>query len=532
MKTENYAYILGGTMLMIFGAAGAFVTFTLFSLMSLFSKKQEIWRAKNTAKDIIKTAEDKASFLQEQSQVQVREYEMNLNADSHNKLKELKAENYQIQSSLDKQNYKNQILIQSMQKKVNRTKKKLKYFKLNYNSFKNNSDQKDQLRKECLEKLKQFVNMDYAGLQEEIEEREVQESKARGLRQAQYALDASQKDLEKQTQTFLERVINRFQKPCCLERGIKPVIFKNLQSFNRTIGQNKCHLNLLEKTCGVDVIVDKEALSLVVQGLDPVRREWGRFSLSKLEKKKRINHSIVSSVIRQAKRDLFQKISRDGKKVCDDLKLYSTSSEVQNMMGALRYRYSFAQNQHFHCEEVGYLCGLLQAEFGEEVQKGRTAGLFHDIGKAMDHAKSGGHAVIGADFIQKHGADEDVVYAVRAHHNDVPPQNNLDFFVIAADAISGARPGARRSTVDSYDQKLLSLEKICKSFNGVQDIHIMNAGREVRVIVNNKLINDSKALELSKQIAQRIEEECSYPGWIKVTVVRKLEVSQVSQAAH
>ena len=444
---------------MIFGATGAFVTFTLFSLMSLFSKKQEIRRAKNTAKDIIKTAEDKISFIQEQNRMQIREYEMKLKSNNQNKLKEMQDKNRQIQSTLDKQNYKNQILIQSLQKKVNKAKKQLKHFKLNYHSVENNSLQRNQLRKACIEQLKKFVHMDYTILQKEIEERELQESKTRGLRQAQYALDASQKDLEKQTQSILERVINRFQKPCCSERGIKPVVFKNLQALNKTIGRDKCYLNFLEKTCGVDVIVDEGDLSLIVQGLDPVRREWGRLALSKLEKKKRINSGIVSSIAQQAKRDLFQKISRDGKKICDGLKLHNISPEVRNMMGALRYRYSFAQNQHFHCEEVGYLCGLLQAEFSGNIRKGRTAGLFHDIGKAMDHAKSGGHAVIGADFIQEHGANEDVVYAVRAHHNDVPPQNNLDFFVIAADAISGARPGARRSTVDSYDQKLLSLEK-------------------------------------------------------------------------
>jgi len=518
-------------MLMIFGTTGAFVTFGIFFLMDWFSKKQEICHTKNTADDIVKTAEDKASFLQEQTQVQIRDYEMKLKGENQNKFKEIHGKNRQAQSSLDKQNYRNQILLQSMQKKINRMKKHLKHPKFNYSPIKNTSHQQSQLRKEYLEKLKQLVNIDHLSLQKDIETRELQESKNRGMRQAQYALEVSQQDLEKQTQTILERVLNRFQKPCCLERGIKPVVFRGVQIFNRTIGPDKRHLNLLEKTCGVDVIVDEENISLTVQGLDPVRREWGRLSLSKLEKKKRINSTIVSSVVQQAKRELFQRISRDGKRICDSLQLHGISQEIRNMMGALRYRYSFAQNQHFHCEEVGYLCGLLRAEFNEEIKKGRKAGLFHDIGKAMDHAKSGGHAVIGADFIQKHGIDEDVVYAVRAHHNDVLPQESLDFFVIAADAISGSRPGARRSTVDSYDQKLLSLEKICKSFNGVQDIYIMNAGREVRVIVNDKQVSDSKALELSKQIAQRIEEECSYPGWIKVIVVRKLEVSQMSQVA-
>jgi len=144
----------------------------------------------------------------------------------------------------------------------------------------------------------------------------------------------------------------------------------------------------------------------------------------------------------------------------------------------------------------------------------------HDIGKAMDHSKEGGHATIGAEFIEKHGENKQVVYAVKAHHHDVSPKQPLDFLVISADALSGARPGARRSTVDSYNQKVLTLEKIGKSFKGVKDTYIMSAGREIRVIVDSQQIDDTKALDLSKKIARKIEEECSYPGLIKVTVVR------------
>jgi ribonuclease Y len=206
------------------------------------------------------------------------------------------------------------------------------------------------------------------------------------------------------------------------------------------------------------------------------------------------------------------------------------------MMGALRYRYSFAQNQHFHCQEVGWLCGLLGVELGVSLLPARRAGMLHDIGKAMDHSKEGGHAVIGADFIEKHGEQASVVHAVKAHHYDVTPDQPLDFLVIAADALSGARPGARRSTVDSYNQKVLTLEKIGNSFKGVKETYIMSAGREVRVIVNSQKIDDEKALELSKKIAGKIEEECSYPGLIKVTVVRQVtksvNINHQKQAHH
>lgn len=191
------------------------------------------------------------------------------------------------------------------------------------------------------------------------------------------------------------------------------------------------------------------------------------------------------------------------------------------MLGALRYRYSFAQNQHFHVAEVGWLCGLLSSELGLSIPHGRRAGILHDIGKAMDHAKEGGHAVIGADFIKQHGEGPEVVHAVRAHHYDEQPSTDLAFLTIAADAISGARPGARRSTIDSYTQKMADLEKIGSSFDGVMATYILSAGREVRVLVDGAHIDDHKALQLSKDIAQKIEEECNYPGLIKVTVVRE-----------
>ena len=201
------------------------------------------------------------------------------------------------------------------------------------------------------------------------------------------------------------------------------------------------------------------------------------------------------------------------------------SPEVKNMMGALRYRYSFAQNQHFHCEEVGWLCGLLSSEMELSLKKGQRTGMFHDIGKAMDHSIDGSHAVIGADFLSQYDENPDVIYAVRAHHHDVAPSSPLDYLVIVADSISGSRPGARRFTEDSYNQKIASLEKILQSFDHIEDFYIMNAGREIRVIVNPENISDEGVIGLSQKIVKEVEKECSYPGLIKVTVVRRSEIS-------
>lgn len=196
------------------------------------------------------------------------------------------------------------------------------------------------------------------------------------------------------------------------------------------------------------------------------------------------------------------------------------------MMGSLRFRYSFTQNQYFHCGEVGWLCGLLSSELGMDIKIGKRSGVLHDIGKSMDHAIEGGHAVIGANFIAKRGESPEVVHNVRAHHYDETPNSVHAFLVIAADAMSGGRPGARRSTLESYAQKITELQEIARSFEGVTDCFVLSGGRECRVYVNNKKISDRDALGLSMKIAAKIEKECNYPGQIKVVVVRETIVQE------
>ena len=336
-------------------------------------------------------------------------------------------------------------------------------------------------------------------------------------------------NLQDRAQRILNMALNRFQMPYCSERGISAIVFKNKKQMEKVIGPNRVHLNNLEKECGVDFVVHEEDSQASVYGIDPVRRELGRMSLNTLAKNRYINMKSIKEIVRKSKQKLFEKIEKDGKAICSRLHLNYVKSEVKNMLGTLRYRYSFAQNQHFHCEEVGWLCGLLSSELGITKEDGKRSGLFHDIGKAMDHAREGNHAVIGADFISQYGERDKVVHAVRAHHHDEPPSTSLAWLVISADAISGSRPGARRFTEDSYSKKLESMERIIDSFNNIEDAYIMNAGREMRVVVDHKKVSDEQALDLSKAIAKRIEKECSYPGLIKVTVVRP---SVVTATAH
>lgn len=341
--------------------------------------------------------------------------------------------------------------------------------------------------------------------------------------------EEAEADLEREAKWQIQTALARFPRPYCAERGIGNVNFTSLEAMERVFGPNRSFLQEVEKTCGVDISVHDQYQSASILGYDPVRREWGRLTLEKMISERNLNSERIQKIAENMKRELFKRIIRDGNRLAKELRVEGLAEEVRHMMGALRYRYSFAQNQHFHCAEVGFLCGLLSSEFQIPIKDGRRAGLLHDIGKSMDHSKDGGHAVIGADFIQKHGEAPHIVHAVRAHHYDETPSSDLAYLVIAADAISGARPGARRSTADSYSQKIEDLQNISNSFPGVIATYIMSAGREVRVVVNSQQVDDHKALELSKQIARKIEEECSYPGLIKLTVVRETHAFELAR---
>lgn len=326
-------------------------------------------------------------------------------------------------------------------------------------------------------------------------------------------------------ETIAKRIIgialNRFLRPSCTERGIGTVDLASEEQKNKLLGPDGSNLKALEKACGVDLAVTEDN-TVAIAGYDPVRRELTTRCLEKLLNEKRVDPAVVERVVEKTKADLLRKVEEDGRRVSNELNCADLNIEIKKILGSLRYRYSFAQNQYFHVAEVGWLCGLLASELGGTKRKdAKRAGLLHDVGKAMDHSIEGGHAVIGADFIQKYGEAPHIVHAVRAHHYEEQPASDLAFLVIGADAMSGGRPGARRQTVNTYNQKIEALSTIGDGFPGVMRTMIFNAGREVRVVVDAKRVNDVQSLQLCREIADKIEEECSYPGQIKVVVVRE-----------
>jgi ribonuclease Y len=400
-------------------------------------------------------------------------------------------------------------------------------------------NQMRELNEQYIAQLLQRVGTSRGDLQQEIIDSMMREASQRAGARAEQIEEDAKEHSEFRAKEILDKVYQRFQRAAPTERGIAPVYYADEAAKKGFLGLGESIFKAVQEFCGCDIIVDEHLEMVGVAGYDPVRRELTRRVLERILKENKpgpknpVTPDWVQKVATNIKTEILRMIRHDGDQIAKELRMEGLHPEIRQMMGSLKYRYSFTQNQYYHCGEVGWLCGLLASELRTaDPRKARRSGLLHDLGKAMDHQMDGGHAVIGADFIQARGEAADIVHAVRAHHYDEQPSTDMAYLVIAADAISGARPGARRSTMESYTQKVTELQDIARSFDGVTDCFILSGGRECRVLVNSRKVDDLAALKMSQDIAKRIEAECNYPGQIKVVVVRETLVVEHAARTH
>lgn len=326
---------------------------------------------------------------------------------------------------------------------------------------------------------------------------------------------------DKRAREIITDAIQRVASEHVVSVSTSLVTLPNEEMKGRIVGRNGRNIRAFEQAAGVDVIVDDTPEAVTISCFDPVRREIARRSLGRLINDGRIHPAHIEKILAEEERDVEKAIVEAGEEAAFDAGVAGMHPEVLKMLGRLKFRTSYGQNQLAHAVEVARLSAVLAAELGADVEVARTGGLLHDLGKAMDHNTEGTHAQLGADFARRYGVNSRVVNAMASHHHEVEQESIEAVIVEAADAISGARPGARREDLEQYIKRLRALEEIANSFKGVQQSYAIQAGREVRIIVQPDEIDDLASTRLARDIAKKVEESMQYPGQIKVTVIRE-----------
>src|SRR3989337_1933620 len=332
--------------------------------------------------------------------------------------------------------------------------------------------------------------------------------------------DETRLEAERKAKEIIALAIQRYAGDYVSERTVSVVSLPNDEMKGRIIGREGRNIRAIEAATGIDVIIDDTPEAVILSGHNPVRREIAKQSLERLITDGRIHPSRIEEIVTKVEAEVNQSIMDAGERAIFDTGLHGIHKEVQKLIGRLKFRTSYAQNVYSHSMEVAFICGVMASELGLPTKIARRAGLLHALGKAVDHEIEGPHAAIGADLAKKYGESAKIVSAIGQHHDDTP-DSVFGILVQAADTLSAARPGARKEMLESYIKRLEDLEKIAKGFTGVEKAYALQAGREVRGIVETQNLNDEGAIVMSKDIAKQIEKELTYPGQIKVTVIRE-----------
>jgi ribonuclease Y len=347
------------------------------------------------------------------------------------------------------------------------------------------------------------------------------EARLEAARRIKEVREEAERDAERQSQKIIALAIQRYAADQSVETTVSVVDLPSDEMKGRIIGKEGRNIRAFEKATGVDVVIDDTPEAVTLSSFDPVRREIARLSLQRLVEDGRIHPGRIEEVVAKTAEEMDKKIQEHGEEACMELNIHGVHPELVKLVGKLRYRTSYGQNTLKHSMEVAYVAGIIAAELKLDQQIARRAGLLHDIGKSATHETDGSHTQIGAELAKRYGESETVVNAIAGHHQDIEATTMYTPIVEAADAISGARPGARRETLEAYIKRLEKLEQIATSFEGVEKAFAIQAGREIRIMVSHDRVDDAQATKLAFDVSRKLEKELEYPGQIKVVVIRE-----------
>ncbi len=387
----------------------------------------------------------------------------------------------------------------------------------------------DELKAKQLTELERIAGLDREQAKQLVIERVQKEAFHDAAAQVREIETQAKEEGEKKARNIIALAIQKCAADHVAESTVSVISLPNDDMKGRIIGREGRNIRALETATGVDLIIDDTPEAVIVSAFDPVRREVARVAVEKLIMDGRIHPARIEEMVEKARKEVENQIREAGENAVFETNQHGIHHELVKLLGRLKYRTSYGQNVLKHSIEVSHLAGLMAAELGADVQLAKRAGLLHDIGKAVDHESEGTHVTLGADLARKYHENADVVHCIMAHHNDVEPQTVEAVLVQAADAISAARPGARRESLENYIKRLEKLEEIANSFDGVDKCYAIQSGREVRIMVKPDDVTDDGIKVLAKEIAKRIEEQMEYPGQIRVNVIRETRSTEYAK---
>lgn len=505
----------------IFGLGGLAAGFAIAYWVRGRIMSQKMVAAESEAQRVLEDAKRRSDTLLKEAELEVKDRLFKMKNEFEAETKETKAENKRRENRLNQKEEQVDRKIEQLE----RREKKIAHKENKQNQRERQLDESEQKYQALIEEQKAQLGKISGLTAEQAKDLLIRamenEARYEGAKLIKRIENEAKEEADKKSKKILATAIQRYAADFVAERTVSVVQLSSDEMKGRIIGREGRNIRALEAATGIDLIIDDTPEAVILSGFNPVRREVARISLMRLIADGRIHPARIEDVVKKVGQEVDVTIKEAGEQAAFDLGVHGIQPELVKYLGRLKYRTSYAQNVLQHSVEVGFLTGVMAAELGLNQKLARRMGLLHDLGKAVDHEVEGPHALIGSRLAKKHGESDQVIHAIAAHHEDVPPNNVYALLVQAADSLSGARPGARKELLENYIKRLEDLENIAKSFKGVANTYAIQAGRELRVIVESDAISDDESTLMSRDIARKIEESLTFPGQIKVIVIRE-----------
>ena len=518
--------VLTGVLFLIIG--GAMMIYAVY-LAGRRHHGADAESAQREAQAVVEDARTKAELIVKEAELKAKDLLVEVRAQAEREVREQHRELTALESKLAAREESIDKRLEAFERREGDLNRRDQNLRTKEKSLADREAERQELIEAARAKLEAVAGLTREEARRQVVDEMTGQARHDAARQIRVIEEEAREESDRRAKRIVSIAIERLAGEFVTERTVSVLALPNDEMKGRIIGREGRNIRAIEAATGVDIIIDDTPEAVVISCHNPIRREIARVSLERLISDGRIHPGRIEEVVRKAEQEVEESIREAGQRAIIEVGVHGIHPELVKLLGMLKYRYSYAQNVLMHSLEAAFLCGAMAAELGLNEKQARRAALLHDIGKALTHEVEGSHALIGAELARKYGESAKIVNAIAAHHEEVKAETILAPLVDAADALSGARPGARREVLESYVKRLEDLETIAKSFKGVEKCFAVQAGREMRIIVEPGQVSDDDATMLARDVAKKIETDMTYPGQIRVTVIRETRATELAR---